>query len=315
MAASFADIVKCLDKPLLINLVKERPCLWDYTMDSYKDKNLKLTAWREICTVLYDRFDQMTDGEQLEFSKIVTRKWSQTRDAWLKTLHETTKRPSSRPYIYHKQLLFLKKVVHVKEDDEDVSEMHKSEQRESDGESQNEEAGSEGPNESIPRKYGKSTIRNLKRIRRIEVKKHGSKHLLENKNMYQGVKYARRNDDRVRYKSNHVDDVNEHEIRHLNFFKSLLPSLAFLDDDQTLQFQSGVLNLLQNIKRTKNMVTNAASQVHHSSSYGHATPSPHIRKSSSYLTESLSRDSMQSYDSEVSEANSDPIFMPKSEIE
>lgn len=37
--------------------------------------------------------------------------------------------------------------------------------------------------------------------------------------------------------------------RHMSFFKSLLPSLELFDDDQTLEFQGGVIRLLQVIKR------------------------------------------------------------------
>lgn len=37
----------------------------------------------------------------------------------------------------------------------------------------------------------------------------------------------------------------EQEDRNLSFFRGILPSLALLDDDQTLEFQSGVLNLFK----------------------------------------------------------------------
>ncbi|CAH2004957.1 unnamed protein product [Acanthoscelides obtectus] len=43
----------------------------------------------------------------------------------------------------------------------------------------------------------------------------------------------------------------EQDVRNLSFFKGILPSLALLDDDQTLEFQSGVINLLQNIKHRR----------------------------------------------------------------
>ncbi|XP_026744341.1 uncharacterized protein LOC113505729 [Trichoplusia ni] len=41
---------------------------------------------------------------------------------------------------------------------------------------------------------------------------------------------------------------NEFEDPNLSFFKGLLPQLASLNGDQILEFQSGVINLLQNIK-------------------------------------------------------------------
>lgn len=39
------------------------------------------------------------------------------------------------------------------------------------------------------------------------------------------------------------------EDRHMAFFRSIQPSLALFNDDQTLEFQSGVIALIQNIKR------------------------------------------------------------------
>ncbi|CAG4958221.1 unnamed protein product [Colias eurytheme] len=41
---------------------------------------------------------------------------------------------------------------------------------------------------------------------------------------------------------------NEPENPNLSFFKGILPQLSSLNEDQMLEFQSGVLNLLQNIK-------------------------------------------------------------------
>ncbi|RVE53982.1 hypothetical protein evm_001385 [Chilo suppressalis] len=51
-----------------------------------------------------------------------------------------------------------------------------------------------------------------------------------------------------------VDSSKEAENadRHLSFFKGILPSLTAFDDDQTLEFQSGVINLIQSIKRNRN---------------------------------------------------------------
>jgi hypothetical protein len=36
-----------INKELLITLVAERPAIWDKTLDCYKDKKLKESAWRE----------------------------------------------------------------------------------------------------------------------------------------------------------------------------------------------------------------------------------------------------------------------------
>lgn len=41
------------------------------------------------------------------------------------------------------------------------------------------------------------------------------------------------------------------EDRHLSFFKGLLPSLQEFSDDETLQFQSSVINIIQEIKKAR----------------------------------------------------------------
>ncbi|KOB65838.1 hypothetical protein OBRU01_16881 [Operophtera brumata] len=41
-----------IDPEQLITLVQERGVLWDKTLNDYKDKHLKIAAWREVCCVL-----------------------------------------------------------------------------------------------------------------------------------------------------------------------------------------------------------------------------------------------------------------------
>jgi hypothetical protein len=55
----------------------------------------------------------------------------------------------------------------------------------------------------------------------------------------------------------------EHEKpnRHLSFFKGVIPSLEKFDDDEVIQFQMGVLQLINNIKRRKQMNTSESGPV------------------------------------------------------
>ena len=46
------------DVATLIELIESKPCLWDKTIYSYKDKIEKSKAWREICADLEDDFHQ-----------------------------------------------------------------------------------------------------------------------------------------------------------------------------------------------------------------------------------------------------------------
>lgn len=41
-----------INTDMIISLVEAKPALWGKTLDIYKDKTSKESAWREICTVL-----------------------------------------------------------------------------------------------------------------------------------------------------------------------------------------------------------------------------------------------------------------------
>lgn len=48
-----------------------------------------------------------------------------------------------------------------------------------------------------------------------------------------------------------LDELSKKEDRHLSFFKGVLPSLKDFSEDETLQFQSFVVNAIQDIKRNR----------------------------------------------------------------
>ena len=45
------------------------------------------------------------------------------------------------------------------------------------------------------------------------------------------------------------EPVNSKENSHIAFFNSLIPALERLDEDKVIQFQIGVLSVLQNVKK------------------------------------------------------------------
>lgn len=61
--------MEAINTELLINLVEGRPVIWDKTLECYKDKNLKLSAWREICVVFKAEFEEMPEKKRQEFGK------------------------------------------------------------------------------------------------------------------------------------------------------------------------------------------------------------------------------------------------------
>jgi len=58
-----------INTDMLISLVEARPALWDKTLDLYKDKTSKESAWREICTILNEDFPELDQKERQNFGK------------------------------------------------------------------------------------------------------------------------------------------------------------------------------------------------------------------------------------------------------
>jgi hypothetical protein len=53
-----------VDAELLISFNEERPVLWDRTLEVYKDKNLTLEAWREICNIAHPDFESLDERKR-----------------------------------------------------------------------------------------------------------------------------------------------------------------------------------------------------------------------------------------------------------
>ncbi|XP_072375826.1 uncharacterized protein [Diabrotica undecimpunctata] len=117
-----------LDTSALISLIENKTVLWDKTSEGYKDKNLRLAAWREICTILNPEFEQLEEKERQEFAKTVSDKWSNIRDTWQKSIKKKKKDKNgsgsaakrSRNYVHEEQLMFLKKVYKHRPTEESI---------------------------------------------------------------------------------------------------------------------------------------------------------------------------------------------------
>lgn len=52
------------DVVTLIECVRDRPCLWDKSLENYKDRIERRTAWEEIFNVLDENYEEMTPEEK-----------------------------------------------------------------------------------------------------------------------------------------------------------------------------------------------------------------------------------------------------------
>ncbi|XP_042909165.1 uncharacterized protein [Parasteatoda tepidariorum] len=105
-----------IDTELLIRLIEERPCLWDRTLEEYKLKTVTIEAWNEVFRLLNPDFESLPVIEKREFGNVITRRWRNIRDSYLKSQKRPYARKTGTPptfvkkYIFHDELQFLHKV-------------------------------------------------------------------------------------------------------------------------------------------------------------------------------------------------------------
>ncbi|KAG0726580.1 hypothetical protein GWK47_036255 [Chionoecetes opilio] len=204
----------------LISRVKEMPVLWDKSLQDHKSRNMSSSSWRTVCCKLHRDFEALTDKEQNYYVRSVLKKWTNIRDSWLKSQKRTQDQKKSgvkfrRKYLYDKQLAFLKKnflpkgtVFSIPPDNTENNEN----------------------NIALPSSSGPSEGINLARPRKTAKKRRADPLWL----------------DAVDQETPKTKESQEN--RHLCFFKGIIPSLENFNEEQILEFQMGVLNVLQNVR-------------------------------------------------------------------
>ncbi|KAH9632495.1 hypothetical protein HF086_017043 [Spodoptera exigua] len=64
-----------INREVLIAAIKDRPVLWNKFLEIYKDKTAKTAAWREICIILKEDFEEMDQKDRQLFGKFLLRKF------------------------------------------------------------------------------------------------------------------------------------------------------------------------------------------------------------------------------------------------
>lgn len=161
---------------------------------------------------------------------MVVSKWTHIRDAWTKALKkhkdQKTSGSSTKPsrlYVYHEQMSFLKKVTNP-------SVVHQSTHTDNSANETITEVDVNTDKDPSKQTANKAT-RRKRNINEVDAK------------MMKFIDHQ--------IISSKISKHNEDDNRHLLFFKGILPSLTSFDDDETLEFQAGVLGLVQNMRARK----------------------------------------------------------------
>ncbi|XP_063374287.1 uncharacterized protein LOC134661985, partial [Cydia amplana] len=98
-----------IDNDLLISLVEERPVLWDKTIEEYKDKDKKNSAWKEVCRSIFPTFDEQTNKEKTKIDILQALKEAENRHlSFFKAIL-----PSLNKLDDHQTLIFQSRVLQV----------------------------------------------------------------------------------------------------------------------------------------------------------------------------------------------------------
>ncbi|XP_013148789.1 PREDICTED: uncharacterized protein LOC106111310 [Papilio polytes] len=206
------------DVVLLIESVRDRPCLWDKSLENYKDRVERRTAWEEIFSILDESYEEMSPEMKRITGELILNKWTNIRDTFVKTLKTRMGKPKKK-YLLYEHLKFLTKITpeehyNLTNYDVEVPMLFKLEE------------------EKIKPSYSRKRTKQVDENEMISPKKSP---VFDATNELDFVGVDETNDPRV---------MNEDEA----FFASLLPTVVKYNEDERLEFRMEVLAVMKNIK-------------------------------------------------------------------
>lgn len=221
----------------LIELVRERACLWDRSDAYYKRRLAKEEAWNEIYKAIKSDYEKLSDKQKTKFGNSITRKWYNVRDAYVKSRRAESR---YRPYVYSDRLKFLDPIYFG---EKAVAKVYKSVRG---GSASNDEDDNET-------------------------------HMLhevytDNIDVEISAKRSKMNDERI---SNETEDsivavlanlIQREEDEDRAFFKSITPTVKKLSENAKFQFRLKVMNLLEELKKEDNRCVKSEAMSNYSDS-------------------------------------------------
>ncbi|XP_028175760.1 uncharacterized protein LOC114363986 [Ostrinia furnacalis] len=231
------------DVKTLIQGVRDRPCLWNKSLEVYKDRLERRNAWEEIFNLMDESYEMLPPEEKRLTGEHIVNKWTNIRDTFVKSLRAKMGK-SKRRYIYYDLLKFLISEIRGEdhEEEEFVEEVNVPYMKE--------ENPSEG--EIEPRKRSKRLEKSddsCTPVQETSFKEHITRKRSKKKETAEQTK--------VYESSNDIDfvEVEDSDPRLMNedeaFFASLLPTVVKYNEDERLEFRIEVLNVMKKLKENR----------------------------------------------------------------
>ncbi|XP_063542915.1 uncharacterized protein LOC134751436 [Cydia strobilella] len=212
----------------LIRCVELRPCLWDKTLENYKDRVERRHAWEEIFASLDEKYESMTPEEKRITGEHILNKWTNIRDTFVKSLKVKMGKPKKR-YLLYKNLSFLLKVIDIPEEEVNTNFTQES---------------SDESNE-VPVSFLKQEQEESYTPRKRKKVDYNEEYVVPTK---EPEKSYDNGIDFVEVEDNETRVMNEDEA----FFASLLPTVVKYSEDERLEFRIEVLGVMKKIKDKRN---------------------------------------------------------------
>ncbi|XP_041981935.1 uncharacterized protein LOC121735248 [Aricia agestis] len=205
-----------IDKEIFISLVEERDVLWDKTLETYKDKRKTLQAWRDICKIINENFEKLSDVEKNKYGKLVVQKWKSMRDEWMKChrkLSESRSRSGANiihKYTYYDNMKFLTKIAPHRDTESNM---------------QPPSSESDDSHDTMIKKRKKEQVHKEIDLSAVDRK------------MIQFIDSMQK------------EEKKTADSRIMSFFKSIAPTIEKFSDDEVVEFQYQVISILRNFKQ------------------------------------------------------------------
>ncbi|CAL1543022.1 unnamed protein product [Lymnaea stagnalis] len=235
---------KNVNAELLISAVEERPVLWDSSLKLYKCRISTAKAWDEVCTIMNPDFQEMDERARSEYVALIMKKWKNTRDTWTRVLKRTRSgSKAGKTFAYQEQMRFLQKVTKPQASDSvfnfqlpeekpsTISSDFSNSELNCPGTGSTDFSNVNGCNKSDPKE-----IMTISRKQSKVLQSHTDKLSLDI-----------------------AETLPAKDGRHLSFFKGIIPSLDPLDEEGILEFQAGVISLLQNVRKRRALLLEPSS--------------------------------------------------------
>ncbi|PZC79218.1 hypothetical protein B5X24_HaOG216706 [Helicoverpa armigera] len=268
------------DVILLLQCVRDRPCLWNKNLENYKDRLERRNAWEEIFNILDDTYEEMTPEEKRITGELVLAKWTNIRDTFLKSLKTKLGKPKKK-YLLHDHLEFLVTLLPEERQRQINSEPFMKQEPEtfsasadlqpetstaftiSNVTSYREKGAKDSEYDSNEPDYSRKSNRVKRKAHRFVFvdgvkekdgeysKKKPRKSSVKDVNEDVSVNDSFTDIDFVEVDNNDPRIMNEDEA----FFASLLPTVVKYNEDERLEFRIEVLGVMKKLKEKRNWTT------------------------------------------------------------